>query len=68
MEVAQSCLLILSILFPRHPVHSPRRLFLQAVITLPEQVDAHVVQLCADAYGKAVKLLLPMLLRCFGSR
>src|SRR5439155_25395425 len=47
-----------SIFFPRHPIHSRRCLFLQAVVTLPEQVDAYVVQQCRE-------LQLPVLLRCF---
>ena len=44
MEVLDPFLQALSILLPRHPIHPRRRLLLQAVITLPEQVDAHVVQ------------------------
>ena len=58
MQVAQARLQILSILLPRHPIHSRRRLFLQAVITFPEQVDAHVVQ-------QGCEPPLPILLCCF---
>jgi len=38
MQVGQPYLQVLSILFPRHPIHPWRRLFLQAVITRSEQV------------------------------
>src|SRR6516225_448942 len=44
MQVGEPYLQVSSIFFPRHPIHSWRRLFLQAVIARPEQVDAHVVQ------------------------
>jgi hypothetical protein len=44
MQVGEPCLQVLSIFFPRHPIHSRCRLFLQAVVTIPEQVDAYVVQ------------------------
>ena len=44
MQVAKARLQALSIFFPRHPVHSRRSPFLQAVVTVPEQVDAHMVQ------------------------
>lgn len=57
MQVAQARLQVLSILLPRHPIHSRRRLFLQTVVALPEQVDAYVVQ-------QGCELPLPVL-RCF---
>jgi hypothetical protein len=44
VQVAQSRLKALSIFFPPHSVHSRRSLFLQAVVTIPEQIDVHVVQ------------------------
>src|SRR5215471_2790593 len=43
-QVGEPCLQVLSIFFPRHPIHSRCRLFLQAVVTCPEQVNAYVVQ------------------------
>jgi hypothetical protein len=43
MQVRYSCLQVSSIFFPRHPIHSRRRLFLQTEITVPEQVDAYVM-------------------------
>ncbi len=58
IEVAQARLQVLSILLSRHPIHSRRRLLFQAVVTLPEQVDAHVVQ-------QGREPLLPILLGCF---
>jgi hypothetical protein len=57
MQVAQTRLQALSVFLPRHPIHSRRRLFLQAVVALPEQVDAYVVQ-------QGRELQLPVL-RCF---
>ena len=44
MQVAQLRLKALPIFFPPHSVHSRRSLFLQAVITIPEQIHVHVVQ------------------------
>src|SRR5215471_12925337 len=44
MQVGQPSLQVSSIFFPRHSIHSRRRLFLQAVITRPKQVNANVVQ------------------------
>ena len=44
VQVAQSRLQVFSIFFPRHSVHSRRSLFLQAVVTIPEQIDGHMVQ------------------------
>ena len=44
VQVAQLRLQVFSICFPPHPIHSRRRLFLQAVVALPEQVDAPVMQ------------------------
>src|SRR5215472_294434 len=58
MQVGQPCLQVSSILFPRHPIHPWRRLFLQAVITRSEQVDAYVVQ-------QSRELQLPILPCCF---
>ena len=58
MEIAQPRLHVFSILLPRHPVHSRRRLFLQAVIARPEQVNAYVVQ-------QSCELELPVLPCCF---
>jgi hypothetical protein len=58
MQVAESRLQVFSLFLPRHPVHSWRRPFLQAVVTLPEQVDAYVVQQCRE-------LQLPIFLGCF---
>jgi hypothetical protein len=43
MQVAQSRLQSLSILFPRHSVYSWGRLLFQAVVAIPEQIDGHVV-------------------------
>jgi hypothetical protein len=43
MKVAQSRLQGLSILFPRHSVHSRGGVLFQAVIAIPEQIDGHVV-------------------------
>src|ERR1019366_2236925 len=57
MQVAQARLQVLSIFLPRHPIHSRRRLSFQAVVALPEQVDAYVVQ-------QGRELQLPVL-RCF---
>src|SRR5216683_7126139 len=37
VQVGKPPFQVSSIYFPRHPVHPGRRLFLQAVITLPEQ-------------------------------
>ena len=44
MQVAQSRLQVLSIFLLCHPIHSGGRLFVQAVIAFPEQVDAYMVQ------------------------
>ena len=43
MQVAQARLQGLSILFPRHSVYSWGGLLFQAVVTIPEQIDGHVV-------------------------
>src|SRR6516225_1888770 len=58
MQVGKPCLQVSSIFFPRHPIHSRRRLFLQAVIARPEQVNAYVVQ-------QSCELELPVLPCCF---
>jgi hypothetical protein len=58
VQLAEARLQIFSIFSPRHPVHSRRRLSLQAVIALPEQVDAYVVQ-------QSRELQLAILLCCF---
>ena len=58
VQVSKPHLQVFSIFFPPHLIHSRRRLFLQAVVTLPEQVDAHVVQ-------QGSELQLPILPRCF---
>src|ERR671935_1515053 len=58
MQVGKPSLQVLSIFLPCHPVHSRRRLFLQAIVTLPEQVDAHMVQ-------QSGELQLLILLCCF---
>src|SRR5215469_11841066 len=58
MQVGKPRLQVLSIFFPRHPIHSRGRLFLQAVVTNPEQVDAYVVQ-------QSSELHLPILSGCF---
>jgi hypothetical protein len=44
MQVGEPRLQVSPIFFPRHPIHSRSRLFLHAVVTIPEQVDAYVVQ------------------------
>src|SRR6266508_728081 len=44
VQVADSRLQAFSILPPRHPVHSRRSLLLQTVVTIPEQIDRHMVQ------------------------
>jgi len=43
MQVAAARLQLFSIFSPPHPLHSRRRLSLQAVVTFPEQVDAYVL-------------------------
>ena len=43
MQVAYPRLQGLSILFPRHSVHSWGRLLLQAVVAFPEPIDGHMV-------------------------
>jgi hypothetical protein len=43
MQVAQSRLQGLSILFPRHSIYAWGRLLFQAVVAIPEQIDGHVV-------------------------
>jgi hypothetical protein len=58
MLVADAPLPVFSIFSPPHPIHTRRRLSLQAVVTFPEQVDAYVLQQCRE-------LLLPLLLGCF---
>src|SRR5215469_18528870 len=58
MQVGKPCLQVMSIFFPRHPIHSRGRLFLQTVVTNPEQVDAYVVQQSSELY-------LPILPCCF---
>src|SRR5271166_870695 len=58
MEVSEPRLQVLSIFFPRHPIHSRCRLFLQTVVTPPKQVDAYVVQ-------QSRELQLPILSCCF---
>src|SRR5712691_9742097 len=58
MQVGEPFLQVSSIFFPRHPIHSRCRLFLQAVVTAPEQVDAYVVQ-------QSRELELPILPCCF---
>src|SRR5215475_15431553 len=58
VQPGEPCLQVFSILFPRHPIHSGRRLFLQTVVTLPQQVNAHVVQ-------QGRELLLTILACCF---
>src|SRR6516225_6984566 len=44
MQVSEVCLQVSSIVFPRHPVHSRRRLLLEAVVAHPKQIDRHVVE------------------------
>jgi len=39
---------VLSIFLPRYPVHSRRSHFLQAVVTVPKQIDVHRVQQCRE--------------------
>src|SRR5215831_12341906 len=43
MQVSEVCLQVSSIVFPRHPVHSWRRLLLAAVVAHLQQIDCHVV-------------------------
>ena len=44
VKVRQAYLQGFPIFLPRHPIHPGRRLFLQAMVTVPEPVDAYVVQ------------------------
>jgi hypothetical protein len=44
MQVGEPSLQVFSIFFPRHFVYSRRCPFLQAAITVSEQIDIHVVQ------------------------
>src|SRR6266849_8349078 len=44
LQVDDVRLQVSSIVLPRHPVHPRSRLFLEAVVALPEQVDCHVVK------------------------
>src|ERR1022692_455446 len=44
VQVTDSRLQTLSILPPRYSVHSRRSLLLQTVITIPEQIDRHMVE------------------------
>jgi hypothetical protein len=43
MQAGEPCLQVLSIFFPRHSIHSSRRLLLQAVVAATEQIDVDVV-------------------------
>src|SRR5262249_32688875 len=43
VQVAQLRLQVLSIFFPRHSVYSRCSLFLQTVVTIPEQFAGHMV-------------------------
>src|SRR2546423_184762 len=54
VEVLHMLLQSLSILLPRHSVHSRRSLSLQRVIAVPEQADRHVMQ-----QGGELLLLVP---------
>ena len=44
MQVFELLLQTLSIFLPRHPVYSRRSRFLQAVVTVSEQIDVHMMQ------------------------
>ena len=59
VQVAQSLLQAVSIFFPRHAVHSRRCLLFQAVVTIPEQFDIHVVQQSGEL-ELPCSLLLPV--------
>jgi hypothetical protein len=55
VQLGQPGLQVFSIGLPRHPIHSGRRLSLQAVVTSPQQVDAYVVQ-----QSRELQLLIPL--------